>query len=153
MGNSFNFNKNNFPDDTLELEKNNPEELSSDHFLSVDLGETIKHLREEKRYTLGDFASKVEISISYLSLIENDKKKPSWDVLQRISSSLEMPLYVIFLEAVLNTTHEDNEVNAVRQALKPIFERIMKRLYADDSFISNQGNKNVQKLLDNLTFN
>lgn len=51
-------------------------------------GEKIRRQREESGYTLTAFARRIGVSPGWLSRIENDKAKPSPDVLRRIALTL-----------------------------------------------------------------
>ena len=62
----------------------------------MDLGKAIKQLRKQKNYKQKQFCEIVEITQSYLSLIESNKKKPSLEVLEKIASKLETPFAVLF---------------------------------------------------------
>lgn len=54
------------------------------------LGERIRALREERGYSLGEFARKVGISVSYLSEIERGAKKPSLRTVAKIAEALNL---------------------------------------------------------------
>lgn len=63
----------------------------------MKLGQSIKRLRVNKaRQIQGLFAQNIGITQTYLSQIENDKKEPSTEVLQKIANYLEIPLPVLF---------------------------------------------------------
>ncbi len=53
-------------------------------------GEKIRELREERGYSLQDFAGRASISVSYLSEIERGFKKPSLKTLERIAQALNI---------------------------------------------------------------
>lgn len=57
----------------------------------MTLGERIRNLRKSKKMTLVDLAGN-EITKGMLSLIENDKSKPSMDTLQHIAKALEVSI-------------------------------------------------------------
>ena len=57
------------------------------------IGKNINKIRRQKGYTLSDLAKRTGISKSYLSNIERDlKKNPSIQVIEKISSVLEVDL-------------------------------------------------------------
>ncbi len=63
----------------------------------MKLGQSIKKLRVNKaRQIQGLFAQNIGITQTYLSQIENDKKEPSTEVLQKIANYLEIPLPILF---------------------------------------------------------
>ena len=56
----------------------------------------IKELRERQFYNATDFAKKIGISRAYLSMIENERLKPSIRMMRRIASGLGMKPEEIF---------------------------------------------------------
>ncbi|MFB2668948.1 helix-turn-helix domain-containing protein [Shewanella xiamenensis] len=55
-------------------------------------GYKIKGLRIKNRYTLSETATNLDITTSYLSLIENGKKEPSIKVLTKASGYFNVPI-------------------------------------------------------------
>lgn len=64
----------------------------------IKLGRIIHAFRLEKGMTLKELAAKSEISISYLSQIENDQVNMCLNVLESISHALDKPLSLFFLQ-------------------------------------------------------
>jgi transcriptional regulator with XRE-family HTH domain len=62
----------------------------------MNLGNTITQLREQKGMKQGEFAEVLDISQTYLSQIENNRRFPNISLLQKIGSELSMPLPLIF---------------------------------------------------------
>jgi transcriptional regulator with XRE-family HTH domain len=63
----------------------------------MKLGQSIKRLRVNKVGQVQSlFAKNIGITQTYLSQIENDKKEPSLEVLQKIANYLEIPLPILF---------------------------------------------------------
>lgn len=56
------------------------------------LGSYIRRARSAKRVTLRQLAAAVGVTPSYISDIENDRRAPSEDLLQRIAEHLELDL-------------------------------------------------------------
>lgn len=55
------------------------------------LGETIREKRVAMDITLRELARRLDITPSYLSDIENDRRVPAEDVLQNIAKELDLP--------------------------------------------------------------
>ena len=53
------------------------------------VGENVKRIRTNKRLTQEEFAKEVGISRSYLGDLENDRKSPTVETLEKISSKME----------------------------------------------------------------
>lgn len=56
---------------------------------NMNVGERIKQLRKEKNLTLRELAEKADISISFLSDIENGRSNPSLERLKAIAEALD----------------------------------------------------------------
>jgi transcriptional regulator with XRE-family HTH domain len=61
--------------------------------MEIKVGEIIKAKREEKGYTLSEFAKRIDISTGYLSQIENGRKtNPKLDIVLKIIHELELDI-------------------------------------------------------------
>ncbi len=63
----------------------------------LDLGKTIRILRQAKEWKLSDLAEKAKVSVSFLSLVESGDRQPSLDVLRRVAQALNLPSEAIIL--------------------------------------------------------
>lgn len=66
----------------------------------IELGRTIRMLREAKAVGLGVIAEHAKVSVPFLSLVERGERQPSLDVLRRISAALAVPSEVLILLAM-----------------------------------------------------
>jgi len=62
----------------------------------MDLGNTLKKIRKHRGLKQDVLASRCNISITYLSQLENNKKSATLLTLKKISESLNVPLPVLF---------------------------------------------------------
>lgn len=60
-------------------------------------GSTLKQLRTIYGYTAKEFSQEIGISAGYLSEIENNKKQPSLELLQKYSNFLDIKLSTLIL--------------------------------------------------------
>ena len=56
----------------------------------------VKYLRKQKNMTLNEIAEKTKLSVGYLSNIENCKRTPSLDTLDKIACALEIDIVDFF---------------------------------------------------------
>lgn len=63
------------------------------------IGKVIKLLREKAMLSQQELADKSNVSKSYISQIENDKKAPALDKLEMIAKALDVPMSSIFFKA------------------------------------------------------
>jgi len=66
----------------------------------MNIGHTLKSLRKMKSYTLQDLHERTGLSVSYLSLLEQDKRSASLESLSKFADAINIPVPVIvFLSA------------------------------------------------------
>lgn len=82
----------------------------------VTLGSTVRQLRNQADLTQEQLAERIEISPSYLSHIESDRREPRIEVLRRLAQ--ELPVWPgLLLGAVVQTE--------MPEELRPAFERFV----------------------------
>ncbi|MBL8014897.1 MAG: helix-turn-helix transcriptional regulator [Candidatus Doudnabacteria bacterium] len=64
----------------------------------MNIGRNIKTIRVSKNLSQKHLAAKVGITPTYLSLIENEVKKPSLTLIEKLSQVLDIPLTLLFGE-------------------------------------------------------
>ena len=62
----------------------------------MNLGETIRRIRQEKGFSQGEMQKRTGILRSYLSRVENGHTIPSFATLQRLAAAMDMPLAGFF---------------------------------------------------------
>jgi transcriptional regulator with XRE-family HTH domain len=66
----------------------------------IYLGKTIRRLRDDRGVSQQELARSAKLTPSFLSLVENDRRRPSLAVLRRIADALEVPEEVLIWDAV-----------------------------------------------------
>lgn len=61
----------------------------------MNIGKAIKLCRTQKNLRQSELAASAQISVAYLSLIEQGKRDPNFSVLQSLSNSLNVPLSIL----------------------------------------------------------
>ena len=75
----------------------------------IKIGKTIQEIRKSNGYTQEKLAEAIEVSVRYISDIEQDKSKPSYEILIRICNLFKIGINQIFnkyLEVKDNKTLE-----------------------------------------------
>lgn len=81
-----------------------------------NLGSIIKTARQNKDYTREQLAEKINISSRYLTSIENEHKKPSYDILYKLIRELGIPADSIFYpEMKLNLSKKEQLIHVISQ--------------------------------------
>jgi transcriptional regulator with XRE-family HTH domain len=68
----------------------------TDSAMEINVGGSLRRLREERNLTLRTLAEKSCLAINTLSLIENGKSSPSVSTLQQLAVALEVPITAFF---------------------------------------------------------
>ena len=61
----------------------------------MNIGKAIKYYRNSKKLTLKELASKIKVTASFLSDLENNKRLPSIDTLQKLADAFCIPMYIL----------------------------------------------------------
>ena len=70
--------------------------VGSDQLVEINVGTSLKVLREAHDFTIRALAEKSGLNLNTLSLIENGKSSPSENTLQQIALALEVPIVAFF---------------------------------------------------------
>jgi len=62
------------------------------------IGERLRALREEKKYSQGDIEKRTGLLRCYISRVENGYTVPAVETLEKFARSLEVPMYQLFYD-------------------------------------------------------
>ena len=90
------------------------------------IGEALKMFRTIHGYKGKELAEMLEISPSYLSEIENGKKSPPYELLEKYSSAFDVKLstLILFSEDYSKNKPTDKAKNGVRKMLFDFMKRL-----------------------------
>ena len=80
---------------------------------SVKILRILKDIRKSNGYTQEEMAEKIECSTRYISDIEQDRSKPSYEVLIRICNSFNIGMNEIFSEYLKITGNREENLSLV----------------------------------------
>jgi transcriptional regulator with XRE-family HTH domain len=63
------------------------------------IGERLRALREEKKFSQGDIEKKTGLLRCYVSRVEHGHTVPSVETLEKMARALEIPMYKLFYES------------------------------------------------------
>lgn len=114
--------------------------------MEIKVGEIIKAKREEKKYSLVEFAAKVGISPGYLSQLENGRKaNPKLEIVLRIIRELEMDI-----DMLLGLDQQNENINLkIPSLLKLILAKDRNYKVLEDREALKKVCTIVDKLLEN----
>lgn len=94
------------------------------------IGDTLKRTRKIYGYTATELSGLLEISPSYLSEIENNKKRPSLEILERYSKIYGIKLSsLILLSETLEETEKSGKGNSfIRSMMLQLINNMSKGL-------------------------
>src|SRR6266853_1609277 len=62
------------------------------------IGERLRALREERKFSQGDIEKKTGLLRAYISRVENGHTVPSVETLEKFARALEVPMYQLFYD-------------------------------------------------------
>jgi transcriptional regulator with XRE-family HTH domain len=65
---------------------------------NVLIGERLRELREEKKFSQGDIEKKTGLLRCYVSRVENGHTVPAVETLEKFARALEIPMYQLFYD-------------------------------------------------------
>jgi len=65
----------------------------------MNLGEAIKFCRSRRKLTQSELAKRSEVSVSYLSMLEKNKRDPSLKMIEKLAAGLGIPASILILIA------------------------------------------------------
>ena len=90
------------------------------------IGEVLRLIRVIEGIKANDMAKKLGISPSYLSLIENEKKRPSVELIEKFAGVIGVrPSQVMFFYEELNNPETTNS-NILPKMTRPLFMKWLK---------------------------
>lgn len=66
----------------------------------INYGNAIKRIRIELGIKQKEIAERTGLSVTYLSLVENNKANPSMDTLNEIADAMDIPLEILIWDAI-----------------------------------------------------
>lgn len=98
----------------------------------MDVGKVIKNIRKSKGFNQTQLANNIDITQSYLSLIEKNKKEPNLSTLKKISNILEVPLPIIFFMSLEESDIPERKKEAY-ELIFPSVNSFIKSLFCSDN--------------------
>jgi transcriptional regulator with XRE-family HTH domain len=113
----------------------------------INIGLTLRSLREERGYTLRQLAEKAQVPHSHISNIENGKKTPGLDVIDRICFALGVPTRDVIIKSDLDREFKTDQKKMYKD-LMPYFrkiEAVAKQIYGSDGSDSDERDDNRER--------
>ena len=96
----------------------------------MNYGKSIRKFRVEKLdMTQLEFSIKIGISQTYLSQLENDNKKPSTELLERIAEFVKVPLPVLLWSCVTEKDVVKKSRLEAFRVLKPVVDEMIESFF------------------------
>lgn len=97
----------------------------------MNIGQVIKQIRKEKGIKQGVFSKQCDITQTYLSLIESNRKEPNITTLKIIAENLNVPLQVLLFLS-LDEKDIPERKKDIYKALEPSIKGMINQIYVHD---------------------
>jgi transcriptional regulator with XRE-family HTH domain len=88
----------------------------------MNIGKAIKLCRIQKEITQKELTQRANISISYLSLLERNKRKVSLETIQTLAEALETNLLLLIFQALDPVELEDLDPILIQKLVHSVFQ-------------------------------
>jgi len=96
----------------------------------MDIGNAIKKIRKKKKIQQNELATNSHISQTYLSQIENNKKKPNLSTLEKIGISLGVPIPVILFQSLTDDDVSEKKRDLFK-LMSPAIDNFINEIFID----------------------
>lgn len=96
----------------------------------MNLGKSLKSIRVDLGKTQMDICGELDISQTYLSQVEGNKKQPSLPMLRRISNYYKVPIPVIMWKAIEPSDIHQSKKKAFN-VIKPAVDKLISEFILD----------------------
>lgn len=93
---------------------------------AVNVGQAIRLCRNQRGVSQSDIAHQASCSVSYLSMLENNKRDPTLSTISKIAQALDVPVGLLFILASDNRDLESVDLD-VTDKLKQSALRVLVR--------------------------
>lgn len=93
----------------------------------MNIGETLKKLRQDRGLTQEDVINKLGISQTYLSQLERDRKEPSGEMLRKICKLYKVAPQIVVWQSLQEKDIQKNKL-AIFKELKPAVDDLIAEL-------------------------
>jgi transcriptional regulator with XRE-family HTH domain len=95
----------------------------------MDLGSSIKKIRQQKGIKQKDLAERCCMTQAYLSKIESNQKEPTISALKTIANSLGLPLPILFFHALTSDDIDDPKKRDAFQMILPSIQSMIESFF------------------------
>lgn len=104
----------------------------------INIGENIRKIRQDRGMKQDEFAKKADISRSYLGDLENNRKSPSLDTLQKLANNMDISLsYLLTGKKTIRDFNKDEQESYVKKIKNDSDDNYLKAQYQLTSDIAN----------------
>lgn len=61
-----------------------------------DIGKRLKEIRKQRKLSLSDVSAKTDVGVSYLSMLENNKRRVNIEILEKLAGCYKVRLHEFF---------------------------------------------------------
>lgn len=98
----------------------------------MNIGDVLVSLRKTKGIEQQELAKVLDKSVTYISLIENNRRKPSVSLLAEIANYYGIPVTAIIFKAMSNQGLKSERSASYFKAAEPIVDQLIQYLITDD---------------------
>ena len=101
----------------------------------MKIGSIIKAERKKRGLSQNQLAARCSITVTYLSLIENDKKEPTVSLLRTIAENLNLPLPILIFMSLDDEDIPESKkefFNIVKPSIDAVLQNLIEDAYPEN---------------------
>lgn len=98
----------------------------------MKIGDAIKKLRKSLKISQKEFSTLCDISQTYLSQIENNRKTPNFNIIEIISQKTSIPIPVILFLSLEDSDVKDDKKDTYNM-FKPTIDNFIKNIFLKEN--------------------
>lgn len=94
----------------------------------MDISKALLEMRKQTVFNQKEFADKLGVTQTYVSLLENGKKVPSWDLIECYSKLVKVPIGIILWKCIEEKDVPSSKKRIFRE-LKPLVDNLINQIF------------------------
>lgn len=94
----------------------------------MDISKALRDIRQSTSLNQKEFAVRAGLTQTYVSLIENGKKIPSFEVVGKYQKLSKTPLGILFWKAITEKDIQKGKLKIYRE-LKPLIDNLINQIF------------------------
>lgn len=95
-----------------------------------DIGKRLKEIRKQRNLSLSDVSARTDVGVSYLSMLENNKRRVNLEILEKLAACYKVRLHEFFQPATRRPTKSlESHMKSLSQQKRRRAVRVLQEVF------------------------